>query len=192
MLEWRTAASMQSSAQGSIIDYYRQMWHAPVVAMLGLLFAALPGDKCLPVGIPFTVLWVLSPAVAWYVSQSAETEDGCSFPSTSPLSCARLPAALALLRDFRKPQENHLPPDNFRKRRSRSSLRAPRPPISACIFCQSFRRAVRLDQLCRYAGADRKHDPDRREDGKISWPSLQLVSHRHVADAWTALCFGGG
>lgn len=92
----------QSSAQGSIIDYYRQMWHAPVVAMLGLLFAALPGDNAFLIGIPFTLLWVLSPAVAWYVSQSAETEDRL-FVSRARLVRTTQDRAsyLALLRDLR-------------------------------------------------------------------------------------------
>ncbi|MDY6960749.1 MAG: protein ndvB, partial [Pseudomonadota bacterium] len=52
MLEWKTAASIQSSAQGSAIDYYRQMWHAPAIAIFSLIFAAIPGDNAFLVGVP--------------------------------------------------------------------------------------------------------------------------------------------
>lgn len=116
MLEWRTAASIQSSAQGSIIDYYRQMWHAPVVAMLGLLFAALPGDNAFLIGIPFTLLWVLSPAVAWYVSQSAETEDRLFVSEHVSFELRKIARRTwRYYETFVTPQENHLPPDNFQE-----------------------------------------------------------------------------
>ncbi len=116
MLEWRTAASIQSSAQGSVFDYYKQMWHAPVVALLGLLFAALPGDNAFLVGIPFALLWVFSPVVAWYVSQSAETEDRM-FVSEHVSSEFRKIARRTwrYYEMFVNKDENYLPPDNFQE-----------------------------------------------------------------------------
>ncbi|WP_320201124.1 GH36-type glycosyl hydrolase domain-containing protein [Agrobacterium sp. rho-13.3] len=116
MLEWRTAASIQSSAQGSILDYYRQMWHAPVVALLGLLFASLPGDNAFLVGLPFALLWVFSPAVAWYVSQSAETEDRL-FVSEHVSGELRKIARRTwrYYEAFVTASENYLPPDNYQE-----------------------------------------------------------------------------
>jgi cyclic beta-1,2-glucan synthetase len=116
MLEWRTAASIQSSAQGGILDYYRQMWHAPVLALLGLLFAAFPGDNAFLVGIPFALLWVLSPAIAWFVSQSAETEDRL-FVSEHVSSELRKIARRTwrYYESFVTPEQNYLPPDNYQE-----------------------------------------------------------------------------
>jgi cyclic beta-1,2-glucan synthetase len=116
MLEWRTAASIQSSAQGSIFDYYRQMWHAPVVALLGLIFAALPGDNAFLVGLPFALLWIFSPIVAWYVSQSAETEDRL-FVSEHVSSELRKIARRTwrYYEAFVTSGENYLPPDNYQE-----------------------------------------------------------------------------
>ncbi|WP_311273129.1 MULTISPECIES: GH36-type glycosyl hydrolase domain-containing protein [unclassified Rhizobium] len=116
MLEWRTAASIQSSAQGSIFDYYRQMWHAPVVALLGLIFAGLPGDNAFLVGLPFALLWIFSPVVAWYVSQSAETEDRL-FVSEHVSSELRKIARRTwrYYEAFVTSSENYLPPDNYQE-----------------------------------------------------------------------------
>ena len=75
MLEWRTAAQVQSSAGGSILDYYRSMWIAPVLAVISLALAAISETGLPFIGVPFALLWMLSPAIAWFVSQSAETED---------------------------------------------------------------------------------------------------------------------
>jgi cyclic beta-1,2-glucan synthetase len=117
MLEWKTAASIQSSAQGSLIGYYRAMWHAPAIAVLSILMSAIPGDNAFLVGIPFAVLWMLSPLVAWYVSQSAETEDRLFVPE--PVSVELRKIARRTWRYFEAfvtLEQNYLPPDNYQER----------------------------------------------------------------------------
>ncbi|MCJ8519885.1 cyclic beta-1,2-glucan synthetase [Pseudorhizobium tarimense] len=116
MLEWKTAASIQSSAQGSPSDYYRQMWHAPVIAIFSLIFASIPGDNAFLVGVPFALLWVLSPLVAWYVSQSAETEDRLFVPDEVATELRTISRRTWRYFDtFVTPEDNHLPPDNFQE-----------------------------------------------------------------------------
>ncbi len=52
MLEWRTAAQVQSAGQGTVQDYYRSMWTAPAIALVSLALAAI-SDTGLPfIGIP--------------------------------------------------------------------------------------------------------------------------------------------
>ncbi len=117
MLEWRTAASIQSSAQGSPQDYYRTMWHAPAIAVLSIILSAMPGDNAFLVGIPFAVLWIFSPLVAWYVSQSAETEDRLFVPE--PVSVELRKIARRTWRYFETfvtAEQNYLPPDNFQEK----------------------------------------------------------------------------
>ena len=116
MLEWKTAASIQSSAQGSPADYYRQMWHAPVIAIFSLIFAAIPGDNAFLVGVPFAFLWILSPLVAWYVSQSAETEDRLFVPDEVATELRKISRRTWRYFDaFVTADDNHLPPDNFQE-----------------------------------------------------------------------------
>ena len=117
MLEWRTAASVQSGAQGTILDYYRKMWQAPVAAIAGLAFAALPGDNAFLVGIPFAILWALSPAVAWYVSQSAETEDRLEVSEEVTAELRKVARRTwRYFETFVTAEQNYLPPDNFQER----------------------------------------------------------------------------
>ncbi|CAD7047743.1 protein ndvB [Pseudorhizobium endolithicum] len=117
MLEWKTAASIQSSAQGSPLDYYKQMWHAPVIAVFSLIFAAIPGDNAFLVGLPFAVLWIMSPLLAWYVSQSAETEDRLFVPETVATELRQISRRTwRYFETFVTAEENHLPPDNFQER----------------------------------------------------------------------------
>ena len=116
MLEWKTAASIQSSAQGSPLDYYKQMWHAPTIAVFSIIFAAIPGDNAFLVGLPFAMLWILSPLVAWYVSQSAETEDRLFVPDEVATELRQISRRTWRYFDtFVTAEENHLPPDNFQE-----------------------------------------------------------------------------
>ncbi|MGE6741068.1 GH36-type glycosyl hydrolase domain-containing protein [Allorhizobium pseudoryzae] len=117
MLEWRTAASIQSSAQGSPQEYYRSMWHAPVAAVLGLMLAALPDDNAFLVGLPFVLLWVFSPVVAWYVSQSAETEDRLFVPEAVSVELRKISRRTWRYYEAFVTEDQHfLPPDNFQEK----------------------------------------------------------------------------
>ncbi|MGK9051620.1 GH36-type glycosyl hydrolase domain-containing protein [Neorhizobium petrolearium] len=117
MLEWRTAASIQSSAQGSPQDYYRAMWHAPTIAVLSIILSAIPGDNAFLVGIPFAVLWIFSPLVAWYVSQSAETEDRLFVPEQVSVELRKIARRTwRYFETFVTLEQNYLPPDNFQER----------------------------------------------------------------------------
>ncbi len=116
LLEWKTAASVQSSAQGSILDYYKSMWQGPVIALLGLVAAAMPGHESFLVALPFVFLWIVSPAVAWYVSQTAETEDRLVVSeevSTELRKIAR--RTWRYFETFVNAGQNYLPPDNFQE-----------------------------------------------------------------------------
>ncbi len=117
MLEWRTAASIQSNAQGSPQDYYKAMWHAPTIAILSIILSALPGDNAFLVGIPFAVLWIFSPLVAWYVSQSAETEDRLFVPEAVAVDLRKTARRTwRYFETFVTAELNHLPPDNFQEK----------------------------------------------------------------------------
>lgn len=116
MLEWRTAAQVQSAGHGSIVDYYKAMWIAPALSAISLALAAI-SDTGLPfIGIPFALLWALSPAVAWFVSQSAETEDQLVV-SDEAIEEMRLIARRTwrYFETFVTAEQNFLPPDNFQE-----------------------------------------------------------------------------
>ncbi|SEH20883.1 glucoamylase family protein [Rhizobium sp. NFR12] len=117
MLEWKTAASIQSGAQGSPTDYYRAMWHAPAIAVLSVILAALPGDNAFLVGIPFAILWIFSPLVAWYVSQSAETEDKLFVPENVSVELRKIARRTwRYFETFVTAEQNYLPPDNYQEK----------------------------------------------------------------------------
>ncbi|CAN7297936.1 GH36-type glycosyl hydrolase domain-containing protein [Pararhizobium sp. LjRoot238] len=116
MLEWRTAAQVQSSASGTIWDYYRSMWIAPALSVISLLLAAVSESGLPFIGIPFALLWALSPAIAWFVSQSAETEDQLVVPENVVEELRKIARRTWLyFETFVTAEQNFLPPDNFQE-----------------------------------------------------------------------------
>jgi cyclic beta-1,2-glucan synthetase len=116
MLQWRTAASAQAVAQTAILGHYRVMWHAPVLAVLALALVAFLGGSAYLVGIPFVLLWILSPAVAWYVSQTAETEDKLVVSERVSEELRKIARRTwRYFETFVVAQQHYLPPDNVQQ-----------------------------------------------------------------------------
>lgn len=117
MLEWRTAAQAHSGASGDIASYYRSMWQAVAIGLLALLIPFLSiGNGGELVAVPFALLWVLSPAIAWFVSQSAETEDRLVVSDSDRDELRRVARRTwSYFETFVNEEHNHIPPDNFQE-----------------------------------------------------------------------------
>ncbi|TWH30752.1 MULTISPECIES: glucoamylase family protein [unclassified Aminobacter] len=125
LLEWRTASSVARSASGKgLIGHYFQMSGAVPVALIAAVIPLLGGTTGAWIAAFFALMWVGSPAFAWFVSQSAETEDRLVVQ----------PDDKAFLRDaarrtwlyfetFVTEEHNMLPPDNFQE--------VPQPVVAA-------------------------------------------------------------
>ncbi|QRM53548.1 glucoamylase family protein [Sinorhizobium sp. BG8] len=116
MLEWRTAAQAHSAAYGSIFSYYRAMWQAPALAAVSVALAAVSKTGLPFIGVPFAIIWALSPAVAWYVSQSAETEDRLFVPENVVTELRKIARRTwRYFEEFVTEEQHFLPPDNFQE-----------------------------------------------------------------------------
>ena len=116
MLEWRTAAQVQSGAQGGVARYYRLMWQAPVLSAVALTIAGTQGIYHMWAALPLGLAWIFSPYIAWKVSQSAETEDRLEAPA-DVAEGLRLIARRTwrFFETFVNAEQNFLPPDNFQE-----------------------------------------------------------------------------
>ncbi|MDX3928377.1 MAG: glucoamylase family protein [Shinella sp.] len=116
MLEWRTAAQVHSSAGGDIRSYYRSMWQAPALAAVSVALAAVSKTGLPFIGVPFALVWALSPAIAWYVSQSAETEDKLFVPEDVVADLRKIARRTwRYFEEFVNAEQHYLPPDNFQE-----------------------------------------------------------------------------
>ncbi|PZO74471.1 MAG: protein ndvB [Mesorhizobium amorphae] len=116
MLEWRTASQAHRGGANSLSGYYRLMWGAVVIAAIGLAVPLLAGSTGAVVGFFFAIFWASSPAFAWLISRSAETEDQLEISASDVVTLRALARRTwAYFETFVSAEHNFLPPDNFQE-----------------------------------------------------------------------------
>ena len=116
LLEWITAAQAKS-ARGSICSDSIGKWRAPSRSLVGaMLLVAWVRPSSWPLALPFVALWLLSPAVARWVSLPPAASIGrrLADPQRQML---RLIARRTwrFFETFVTPADHMLPPDNFQE-----------------------------------------------------------------------------
>ena len=116
LLEWRTASQAHQDSAHTLADHFRMMWGAVAIGLAALAVPLLAGSSGAWVGAVFAGLWVASPAFAWLISRSAETEDRLI---VSPADVTRLRniarRTWLYFETHVTAEENDLPPDNFQE-----------------------------------------------------------------------------
>src|SRR5690606_28972226 len=75
LLEWRTASQAHKSGANDLGSYYSAMYGAVIIGVVGLAIPVFNDSTGAFVAFFFALFWVGSPAFAWLISRSAETED---------------------------------------------------------------------------------------------------------------------
>jgi cellobiose phosphorylase len=116
LLEWKTAAAVESTAKGSLGRFLRRMWVGPSLAgaIAALLFAVGAHPVAMSAG-PILLLWCLSPLAAWWVSRPLRS--GSTRLGDDDTRFLRRVARLTwrYFEVFAGEEENWLPPDNFQE-----------------------------------------------------------------------------
>src|SRR5690606_37937056 len=115
-LEWTTAAQ---SAGGSRLDaagFYRSMWQGVCLALVMIAGVLLVEPASWPLVLPFALLWLAGPAVAWWMSrpraQAAELRVSASTVASLRLTARR---TWRFFETFVTESDHMLPPDNFQE-----------------------------------------------------------------------------
>ena len=115
LLLWHTQSYVVRNARHTLVDFFREMWIAPVLS-LTVAFAMMnnrPAD--LPITVPVLLLWLVSPVVCWWISRPlVSLEPKLSVEQRSFLR-ASARRTWRFFADFVGPLDNWLPPDNFQE-----------------------------------------------------------------------------
>ncbi|MGB3391381.1 MAG: glucoamylase family protein, partial [Pseudaminobacter sp.] len=116
LLEWRTASDAHKSGGNDLLSYYRLMKGAVVIAIAGLAIPVAADSTGSFVAFFFAIFWAGSPAFAWLISRSAETEDRLRI-SKEDVKKLRIVArrTWAYFETYVTAENNMLPPDNFQE-----------------------------------------------------------------------------
>ncbi|MGH6624329.1 MAG: hypothetical protein ACREBN_10170, partial [Burkholderiaceae bacterium] len=116
LLEWNASAQVQRAARQSRLSFADTMLPATVIVIAagGAVFAARP--DVLWIGLPFFLLWLLAPLIAWKISTPPEHGAAGSVEAADVVAL-RLIARRTWLyfATFVNKANHYLPPDNFQE-----------------------------------------------------------------------------
>ncbi|MHB1202154.1 MAG: GH36-type glycosyl hydrolase domain-containing protein, partial [Acidithiobacillus sp.] len=116
LLLWQLQSYASRNARHTLSDFFMEMWIAPVLAVvLAFALVGLGRSAELLFWAPVLLLWLVSPAVGWWISMPLLS----AVPDLSVDQRAFLRASARrtwrFFADFVGPQDNWLPPDNFQE-----------------------------------------------------------------------------
>jgi cyclic beta-1,2-glucan synthetase len=115
LLEWETAAATEQRLGTSLPASCRRMWLAPTLALLLALPVVLVRRDALPAAGPLLAAWLLSPAVAFWVSRPHRATE----PVLTALDRRQLHRLARktwnFFETFVGEEEHWLPPDNYQE-----------------------------------------------------------------------------
>ncbi len=116
MLEWRTASAAARAGDRDLAGHWRAMRGVLPVALAGLAIPLAAGSTGSVVALIFALLWATSPAFAWFISLSAETEDRIEVSPEDATALRHVARRTWLyFETFVTAEHNMLPPDNYQE-----------------------------------------------------------------------------
>src|SRR6185312_13439671 len=164
LLQWQTSSDVERRSSNAAAVVWRQMWIGPLFAVL--LIAALVWQRPLVLVLawPLLLLWLLSPGIAWWISQPPRRLDEFA-PNAAQTRFLRVLArqTWAFFDSHVNAAEHWLPPDNLQEQ--------PGPAG------QPGRLRLRLPRRRPPAGTHPRHPRRDAAAAALPRPLLQLVRH---------------
>jgi len=115
LLEWTASGEGISTDAGTLLDSYRSMWVGPFVALIAAGGMVRVYPLALVVASPILLLWLLSPALAWWISRplSRQIAELTVEQTVFLRNLAR--RTWGYFETFVGPAHHWLPPDNYQQ-----------------------------------------------------------------------------
>ncbi|WP_370638476.1 GH36-type glycosyl hydrolase domain-containing protein, partial [Aurantimonas sp. VKM B-3413] len=116
LLEWTTAARSSAAARAGLRGFARSMAGGTILAILAIGSAVALAPASWPLLLPFAILWLAAPAIAWAASRAPKPH-AVTAPGSDTAKALRLIARRTwrYFETFVTADENMLPPDNFQE-----------------------------------------------------------------------------
>ena len=115
LLEWQTANDVEGRDQGTLQSFFSAMLCAPLLAIAASVLFHLLGHPASLVVVSFLALWVVSPAIAWWISLPL-VEKPVEFSAEQTQLLRKLARRTwNFFEVFVTAGEHWLPPDNFQE-----------------------------------------------------------------------------
>lgn len=114
LMQWNPSSDAERTSPNSLSGFYQEMWVCPALGILVALLL-LPYSATFVYALPFVVAWIVSPAIAWRISQPTTRKQ--FVPTTEQQRFLRKLArrTWAFFDTYITAEENWLPPDNIQE-----------------------------------------------------------------------------
>jgi len=115
LLEWNPSENHVYHRPENIFRSYLHMWFAPLFALGMLVYMSWRLPAALFAATPLLMLWILSPAVSWYISRTGVRRK-LSLSPEHDLMLRKLSRKIwSFFEIFAGEEDNWLPPDNYQE-----------------------------------------------------------------------------
>jgi len=116
-LEWTPSGTPVVAARTDMASQYRAMWIAPLLAAATVIYLAQVSPAVLLVAGPILLLWLASPAIAWWVSTPLARREAKLTAGQTRFLKKISRKTWAFFETFVGPEDHWLPPDNYQEYR---------------------------------------------------------------------------
>ena len=117
LLEWNPSGDQERRSGTNLASSFRLMWFAPALAATTAIVLAATNPADLLVAGPVLLLWLVSPAVAWWVSLPLARHEARLTPAQTDFLGRIARKTWAFFEAFVGPEDHWLPPDNYQEYR---------------------------------------------------------------------------
>ncbi len=115
LLEWASSGSLERDHHTSLIAYYQSMWIAPAISFTMAAYLALSAPAIMAAAGPILVLWIASPAIAWWLGRPLARRATRLTANQINFLRKNSRKTWAFFETFVGPEDHWLPPDNFQE-----------------------------------------------------------------------------
>jgi len=116
LLEWTSHQEVGRKGTHGLTGTYRVMWPGPVIGAALLLGMILIHPFTNLVVAVFALVWILSPAIAWWISQPIKTRTTSLTPGQERFLRVIARRTWRFFETFVTAENHYLPPDNYQER----------------------------------------------------------------------------
>ncbi|MFH1143632.1 MAG: cyclic beta 1-2 glucan synthetase, partial [Candidatus Eisenbacteria bacterium] len=115
LLEWSPSDDGAQDRRTDLAASFRAMWIAPAVSMLALVYLAHMRSPALAVAAPILSLWMVSPAIAWWISRPLSRREVLLTVEQIVFLRKLARKTWMFFETFVGPEDHWLPPDNVQE-----------------------------------------------------------------------------
>ncbi|HWQ95366.1 MAG TPA: glucoamylase family protein, partial [Gammaproteobacteria bacterium] len=117
LLEWNPSSESDRNSRTGFVASFRSMWTAPVIAIAAAMILVLSRPAALAVAGPILILWLVSPAIAWWISRPLARREARLTADQTFFLRKLSRKTWAFFETFVGPEDHWLPPDNYQEYR---------------------------------------------------------------------------